>query len=209
MLALWEAIRESAVGLVLVDQDGVLADFEQGLLDAFRASHPGAPFIALADRRGFYAREQYPAEWSDAIDAIIRGEGFYRDLTVIKYAPAALEEMLEAGHDVFLCTSQLVGSRWCVPEKLAWVEHHLGPAWLRRTVITPDKTLVGDRLQPCVLVDDRPEVKGVASPPWAHVLFDAPYNQREHGPRLSSWADWREVLEPVLAAQHRGRTEPA
>ena len=55
------------MGVVLVDQDGVLADFEQGLLDAFRASHPGAPFIALADRRGFYAREQYPPEWAKAI----------------------------------------------------------------------------------------------------------------------------------------------
>src|SRR5271169_8367 len=40
------AAREIALGVVLVDQDGVLADFEQGLLDAFRASHPGAPFIA-------------------------------------------------------------------------------------------------------------------------------------------------------------------
>jgi len=46
------------LGVVLVDQDGVLADFERGLLDAFRGSHPGAPFIALDDRRGFYAREQ-------------------------------------------------------------------------------------------------------------------------------------------------------
>ena len=197
------------MSVVLVDQDGVLADFEQGLLDAFRAHHPSAPFIALADRRGFHAREQYPPEWAKAIDTIMRTQGFYRDLPAIKHAPAALEEMLEAGHGVFLCTSPLVSSRWCVPEKLAWVEHHLGPAWLRRTVITTDKTLIGDRLQPCVLIDDRPEVRGVASPPWTHVLFDAPYNQSEHGPRLSSWLDWRDVLEPVLAAQQRGRPGPA
>jgi 5'-nucleotidase len=197
------------MGLVLVDQDGVLADFEQGLLDVFRATHPGAPFIALAERRKFYAREQYPPEWADTIDAIVRTEGFYRDLPAIEYASAALEEMLAAGHDVFLCSSPLTGSRWCVPEKLAWVEQHLGPAWLRRTVITPDKTLVGDRLQPCVLVDDRPTVAGVATPPWTHVIFDAPYNQDERGPRLSSWGDWHEVLEPVFAAQLRERTKPA
>ena len=85
--------------------------------------------------------------------------------------------MLEAGHDVFLCTSPLTGSRWCAPEKLAWVERHLGPAWVSRTIITSDKTLVGDRLQPCVLVDDQPTITGAASPPWTHVLFDAPYNQ--------------------------------
>ncbi len=194
------------MGVVLVDQDGVLADFEQGLLHTFRTRHPGAPFVPLADRRGFYARQQYAPEWSEAIDAIIRSEGFYSNLPAIKGAPEALQEMLEAGHDVFLCTSSLIGSRWCVSEKFAWVEHHLGRAWLRRIVITTDKTLVGDRLQPCVLVDDRPTVTGVASPPWTHVLFDAPYNQGERGPRLSSWTEWRDVLEPILAAQRsRGR----
>jgi 5'-nucleotidase len=191
------------LGVVLVDQDGVLADFEQGLLDEFRARHPGAPFVALADRQGFYTREQYAPQWREAVKAITCAEGFYRHLPVVPRGPAALEEMLQAGHDVFLCTSPQISSRWCVPEKLAWVEQHLGPDWLGRTIIAPDKTLVGDRLQPCVLVDDRPGIAGVASPPWTHVLFDAPYNQREHGPRLSSWADWREVLEPVLAAQRR------
>jgi 5'-nucleotidase len=191
------------LSVVLVDQDGVLADFERGVLAAFRAGYPDAPFIPLADRRGFYVRTQYGPEWAETIDAIVRAEGFFRNLPMIESARTALEEMLETGHDVFLCTSPVTGSRWCVPEKLAWVEHQLGPAWLRRTVITSDKTLVGDRLQPCVLVDDRPEIRGVAIPPWVHVLFDAPYNQGQPGPRLSSWADWREVLEPVLASQRR------
>ena len=112
--------------VVLVDQDGVLANFEQGLLDVLRARHPGAPFIALADRRVFYAREQYPPEWAGAIDAIVRSEGFYRDLPAIEGAPTALQEMREAGHNVFLCTSPMASSRWCVQEKLAWVEQHLG-----------------------------------------------------------------------------------
>ncbi len=191
--------------MVLVDQDGVVADFERGLLGTFRARHPGAPFIALADRREFYAREQYPPEWAEEINAIIRAEGFYRHLPVIKGALAALAEMSEAGHEVFLCTSPLVSSRWSVPDKLAWVEQHLGTAWLRRMVITSDKTLVGDRLQPCVLIDDRPTITGVAIPPWTHVLFDAPYNQGAPGPRLSSWAVWRDVLEPILADQRRER----
>jgi hypothetical protein len=62
---------------------------------------------------------------------------------------------------VFLCTSPVIGSRWCAQEKLAWIEHHLGRAWLRPTIITSDKT-VGDKLQPCVLVDDRPGITGAA-----------------------------------------------
>jgi hypothetical protein len=88
---------------------------------------------------------------------IIRSEGF-------EGARAALEEMPGSGHQVFLCTSPVIGSRWCAQENLAWIEHHLGRAWLRPTIITSDKT-VGDRLQPCVLVDDRPGITGAAIPP--------------------------------------------
>jgi transposase len=59
--------------------------------------------------------------------------------------------------------------------------------------------LVGDRLRRCILVDDRPAITGMVNPPpWKHVLFDAPYNRGQPGPRLSSWADWRAMLTPHL-----------
>ncbi len=187
------------VGLVLVDQDATIADFEQALLDAFRAKHPGAPFIALADRSEVSARRQYGPQWGPAVDAIMKTEGFYLSLPVIPGAARALEEMLEAGHEVFVCTSPLSGTRWCMPEKLVWVEEHLGPAWVDRVIITKDKTLVGDPARPSVLVDDRPGVAGLVSPPpWRQVLFDAPYNQAARAPRLTSWAGWRPVLTPYL-----------
>ncbi len=194
------------MGVLLIDQDGVLADFEQGLFDAFSAWHPCGPSIRPADRRGFYAREQYPGKWRPAVNALMRVEGFYRNLPEIEGAPAALEEMRKAGHTVFVCTSPMSDAPWCIPEKLAWIKEHLGPDWVDRTIIAKDKTLVGDRRQPCVLVDDRPDVgsRGVAQPPWTHVLFDAPYNQEEtERPRLSCWADWSAVLDPVLTAQGR------
>lgn len=44
---------------VLVDLDGVLADFEGGFLRKFRARFPDQPFITLEDRRGFWVSEQY------------------------------------------------------------------------------------------------------------------------------------------------------
>jgi 5'-nucleotidase len=187
------------VGLVLVDQDAVIADFERALLDAFRAKHPSAPFIALADRREVSARKQYGPQWGPAVDAIMKTEGFYLSLPVIPGAARALEEMREAGHEVFVCTSPLSGTRFCMPEKLAWVEEHLGPSWVDRVIITKDKTLVGDPSRSSVLVDDRPGVAGLVSPPpWRQVLFDAPYNQADPAPRLTAWAGWRPVLTPYL-----------
>lgn len=44
---------------VLVDMDGVLADFEGAVLREFRARFPAEPRVELAERRGFSVREQY------------------------------------------------------------------------------------------------------------------------------------------------------
>ena len=44
---------------VLVDMDGVLADFEGGFLKKYRARYPSEPFVALDDRRGFWVSAQY------------------------------------------------------------------------------------------------------------------------------------------------------
>lgn len=44
---------------VLVDVDGVLADFEGGFLKKYRARYPDDPYIPLEDRRGFWVSQQY------------------------------------------------------------------------------------------------------------------------------------------------------
>lgn len=50
---------------VLVDMDGVLADFEGGFLKKYRARYPGEPYITLEDRRGFWVSTQYGQLRSD------------------------------------------------------------------------------------------------------------------------------------------------
>lgn len=44
---------------VLVDMDGVIADFEGGFLKKYRARYPNEPYITLEDRRGFWVSSQY------------------------------------------------------------------------------------------------------------------------------------------------------
>lgn len=44
---------------VLVDMDGVIADFEGGFLKKYRARYPEEPYISLEDRRGFWVSMQY------------------------------------------------------------------------------------------------------------------------------------------------------
>lgn len=50
---------------VLVDMDGVLADFEGGFLRRYRSRYPTEPYIALDDRRGFWVSSQYGRLRSD------------------------------------------------------------------------------------------------------------------------------------------------
>lgn len=50
---------------VLVDMDGVLADFEGGFLKKYRARYPDDPYISLEDRRGFWVSAQYGKLRSD------------------------------------------------------------------------------------------------------------------------------------------------
>lgn len=177
--------------IILVDMDGVLADFEAEFLHRWRAEYPDRPFIPLEERRGFSVREQYAAEFAPDVSGIWYEEGFFRALAPIPGGREALVSLTAAGHEVFLCTSPLKYFRYCVGEKYAWVAEHLGEPWTRRMVLTRDKTIVrGD-----LLVDDRPEISGVAVPQWEHVVFDQPYNRTSRARRLHGWGRWRDLLE--------------
>lgn len=180
------------MAIILVDQDGVLADFEGGFLRLWRERHPDLPYVPLVDRRTFLIEDQYPAEHLGLVREIQNARGFFLGFQPIPGALAALREMLAAGHEVFICTSPISANPWCAPEKYEWVERHLPPPWKKRVILTADKTLVhGD-----YLIDDKPKITGCRRPDWRHVVFDQPYNRHVvDRPRLSDWRDWRFVLD--------------
>lgn len=181
---------------ILVDMDGVIADFERGVLDEFKRRHPDKPFIPLEKRTTFYVKDQYPIELRPLIEDIQNAPGLYRSLKPISGGLESLREMSEEGHDVFICTSPLTNYKNCVLEKYEWVDEHLGIGWVRRMILTKDKTLVKGEF----LIDDRPDVIGAAVPEWEHILFGRIYNQM-HNPKstyswkMDSWADWREFIK--------------
>ncbi|XP_054834570.1 5'(3')-deoxyribonucleotidase, cytosolic type [Eublepharis macularius] len=195
------ACRAARPFRVLVDMDGVLADFEGGLLRGFLASYPGDPHIELTERRGFSAREQYRClreDLGDKAASVYESPGFFLGLDPIPAAIEAIQEMVQMPNtDVFICTSPLRRYEYCIPEKYSWIEKHLGPGFVERLILTRDKTVVSADL----LFDDKDVVTGVEpNPSWEHILFSCCHNRhlklQTPQRRLESWTDdWRAILE--------------
>jgi 5'-nucleotidase len=171
--------------------DDVLAEFERNFLERWRSRHPDLPFIPLDQRSIFKLERQYPDEHRDKVRAIMREPGFFLALDPIPGGLEAVREMVAQRHEVFFCTAPVSDCPTCPMEKFQWIERHMGADFVRRIVLTSDKTLVrGD-----FLVDDNPQISGVKIPEWEHIVFDFPYNRSVQGKRrLVGWNDWRSVL---------------
>jgi len=176
--------------IILIDMDGVLADFERGFLEAYTAKYPQRESISLENRTTFYIREQYPKQYAKDVEAIYLAPGFIRNLPPIPGTIKALQEMQELKLNAFICTSSLYPHDHCVGEKYDWVLHHLGNYWVKRIIVTKDKTLVrGD-----YLIDDKPKHTGLLTPTWEHIYYDAPYNRAITSRRRLTWDNWKSII---------------
>lgn len=181
--------------IILVDQDGVLADFAERFLELWRQRYPDKFYVPNEKMTSFELTESYPPELREQVEGIYNSEGFILSLSPVAGAVSAVKQMVELGHMVKICTSSLTQYEYCVGEKYAWVEKHIGRDFTKNIILTKDKTLVrGD-----ILIDDKPEIKGIATPEWEHIVFDRVYNRHITGKRRITWQNWQQILKEVIS----------
>ncbi len=176
--------------IVLIDMDGVVADFELAFLNIWKEKYPKRHFIELEDRRSFYTTSQYPAKWWPQMWKIMTNEGFFANMEPLEGSIKSIKKMARSGYEIYFCSAPLIQNPYCASEKYAWIKKQLGRKWEKRLILSSDKTLV----QGNFLIDDRDKIKGDHKPSWEHLIFDRPYNREVKSNRRINWDNWREVL---------------
>ena len=172
--------------------DDVLADFEGEFVRQWQEKFPDIPYVKLEDRRGFSMIRQYPEEVHDFVKQIYQNERFCRELPAIEGSIEALREIeSKTNVEAFICSAPLYPSfQNSTLDKFLWVKNNLGENWVNRLILTYDKTVIaGD-----FLIDDNPEIKGVTTPTWEHIVFDQPYNRESKKEKRLTWKNWKEIL---------------
>jgi len=168
--------------------DGVLVDLESKMFETYRADFPDAKFLDPSKRRGLYMDKQYKQELGkeagERIYKILCRSGFFYSASPLTDAVVAFQDMCQDDRfEVFICTSPLTGNPTCASDKLRWVKDFIGPQYMKRAIITSDKTVVNGHY----LIDDKVDITGAEDEPqWKHVLCRTRYNSHVSSQKLKS-----------------------
>lgn len=176
---------------VLVDMDGVLADFDTAFHETVREQYPDIQMLdPLPDPPSFYASQQYSGEHQRDLRSISNAEHFFARLPVMPGALEGWQRIMDEGFRPQICSSPIKSNPYSEQEKLGWLEEHLAPVfglWVVETaIITSEKF----RYSGVALIDDRPDMPNADVARWKHVVFDQPCNRHvETDLRLLGWSD--------------------
>lgn len=188
------ATVRSAVPIVLVDMDGVLADFDCYVINRLL---PECPELLGAEKRdSFYLLEAFPS-YAHRIREFTSHRGFFASLPVVEGSQEGWARIRRAGFAPRVCSRPLSRNPFSSEEKRSWLARHFGRDASEQAIITDEKFRCGG----IAMIDDAPTIPGSSRAQWQHVIFDRPYNRNvTDAPRLRGWDD--PELEMILREAH-------
>ncbi len=176
------------VATILVDMDGVLANFNLHVANQMKRIQQ--PSIPPEEINKFYIencyRDKYGMTCANFVYNMKYQKEFFKHIPPIEGAIRGIIN-LSMDHDVRICTKPVRDAIYCIQEKEEWVRFHLGTQFERRMLVTHTKAIY----QADYLIDDRPDIKFDDCGTWKHVLFHQPYNVESkcHDKVMKSWSD--------------------
>jgi 5'-nucleotidase len=188
-------MRESSEKpIALIDMDGNWLQWGVRLNEILLRLDPSFPIVD-DDKRTGWDDLAGPGADREVLREAMNHPDLYNGLESFPHSVEAILEMADEGWDVFHCSTPTWTNPGCVPGKLAAIDHHFGPEWADRLILTHDKTVVqGD-----ILIDDKATILGSAVPTWKHLIHDQSHNRSVTGvPRMTDWREWRGHVYPLL-----------
>ncbi len=185
---------------VLVDMDGVLADFDEGVETELIRRKPS---IIIPDPSlHFYIEQRFDDPEDQALVRKIQSEqGFFESLTLMDGAIDGWQRIIEGGHSPRICSAPLRSNIWCTAEKLAWLDANFGPHVADAAIIDKEKW----RHDGVALIDDRPEIDESRAT-WRHIMFTRPANLSAPAEyRINGWHDPTLLTTLALCAERYDR----
>ncbi len=180
---------------VLVDMDGVMADFDTSALTSI-------PIEQRVSRSSFYVAHDYDEEFRPMIEAVYNAPGFFNSLEPIPGMQEAWQVMIDNGYHPRVASAPLSSNRTAIEDKIKWLDRimvpEFGPQVVEEAIIDKDKWKYGG----LALIDDRPDVpRGISdeyAAEWEHVLFGwahlSSVPMATAAFRLLSWENPNELL---------------
>ena len=170
--------------IVLVDQDGPLADYRAGICRILESlGEDPARFKMQTSSTREDLLLAYGQEIADKVDLERNLPGFYDSLEVVRGASVGIKSLLSFGAIPVVCTKPRRENPTCASEKTSWLDRNF-PEFEGRYILASDKTLVVGK----ILIDDKFSITGLVRPSWTHVYFGSRLNVGdEQVPVINSW----------------------
>lgn len=168
--------------IILVDQDGVFADFAGAYFALARETDHVlyTHLMAGGEQVNYYCHDHITDPVLHA-----RGEQLSNHpelFSLIKPYAGAIDGMhrlrmvaTARGVDVMICTAPHTTNLNSYSAKARWILEYLGKEWLDKTLMVRDKTVINGS----ILIDDKPKPLGNFKPSWKHVVMPHAYNREQ------------------------------